>query len=94
MEKHYIGLEKKLELKDIETKNKVLNITIPKGISSGEKLRLIGQGKLGENGGKNGDLYITINIKDSKDIKLIKDDFYIELPITIYEAMLRNKVRS
>ena len=41
---------------------KTFEIAIPAGIRDGEKVRLIGQGLPGENGGKNGDLLIRVNI--------------------------------
>ena len=47
---------------------KTFTISIPAGIRDKEKMRLIGQGKNGINGGKNGDLFIKINIQDSKKI--------------------------
>ena len=42
---------------------KTFSVKIPEGIRHGEKIRLIGQGKLGKNGGRNGDMYIKINIQ-------------------------------
>ncbi len=39
---------------------KTFDIKVPAGIRNGEKIRLIGQGKKGKNGGKNGDLFIKI----------------------------------
>lgn len=49
----YYGLEKQISLKNIEGHPKTFTIKIPEGIRNGEKVRLIGQGKPGQNGGKN-----------------------------------------
>ena len=49
---------------------KTFSVKVPSGIRNGEKIRLIGQGKEGVNGGKNGDLFIKINIENNKKFKL------------------------
>lgn len=92
LEEAYFGTEKKIALKDVEGKSKVFSINIPKGIKNGEKVRLIGQGKKGKNGGKNGDLYLKIDIQDSKNFRLDGLDIYTELLLTPWEASLGTRV--
>lgn len=87
----YYGMEKMLSLRTVEGKTKNVVITIPQGIQDGEKIRLIGQGKPGENGGKSGDLLIKINIEDSKTFKLKGSDLYTDLLLTPWEAALGTK---
>ena len=58
------------------------------GILNGEKIRLIGQGKPGENGGKNGDLFLKINIESNSKFKLQGYDLYTDLFLTPWEAAL------
>lgn len=82
------GVEKQISLKTPEGEIKTYTFTIPKGIKNGEKIRLIGQGKNGKNGGKNGDLYIKINIKNDKKFKLKGHDIYTDLLLTPWEAAL------
>lgn len=84
----FYGMEKTIALKTPEGKIKNLVATIPQGIRNGEKIRLIGQGKSGENGGKNGDLLIKINIEDNKPFKLRGYDLYTDLLLTPWEAAL------
>lgn len=84
----FYGKEKMISLRTMEGKTKNLSVTIPQGIQNGEKIRLIGQGKPGENGGKNGDLFIKINIEDSKPFKLKGRDLYTDLLLTPWEAAL------
>lgn len=84
----FYGMEKAISLRTIEGKIRNLVVTIPQGIQNGERLRLIGQGKPGENGGKNGDLLIKINIEDSKPFKLKGCDLYTDLLLTPWEAAL------
>ncbi len=92
----FYGAEKIIALKTLEGKIKNISVKIPQGIGKGEKLRLIGQGKPSEYGGKNGDLLIKINIEDSKPFKLKGNDLYTDLLLTPWEAALgtRAKVTS
>ena len=93
IEDGFYGVEKKILLKDLEGKDNSITIKVPEGIQNGEKIRLIGQGKAGKNGGKNGDLYIKINIEDSPKYKLNGNDLYTVIPITPWEAALGAKVK-
>ncbi len=93
IEDGFYGTEKTIALKNIEGKTKTITVKIPEGIQDGEKIRLIGQGKTGKNGGKNGDLYIKINIDDGKKYKLNGSDLYTTIPISPWEAALGTKAK-
>ena len=67
---------------------KKFTVKVPEGIRNGEKIRLLGQGRLGENGGKNGDLFIKINIDNNEKFKLLGYNLYTDLLITPWEAAL------
>ena len=71
---------------------KTFTVKVPAGIRNGEKIRLIGQGKSGQNGGKNGDLFIKINIENDKKFELKGNDIYTNLFLTPWEAVLGTKV--
>ena len=92
IEEAYYGQDKKISLRAQDGKMKNFTIKIPAGIRNGEKIRLIGQGKKGENGGKNGDLLIRINIKDDRRFSLRGIDLYTDLRIAPWEAVLGTKV--
>jgi len=92
IEEGFYGKEKKISLRTVEGKMKTFTVTVPAGIRNGEKIRLIGQGKEGINGGKNGDLLIKVKIEDSNIFKLHGYDLYTDLLITPYEAALGTKV--
>ena len=72
---------------------KTFDVKIPSGIRNGEKIRLIGQGKQGQNGGKNGDLLIKVNIQNSNIYKLYGYDIYTDLLITPWEAVLGTRAQ-
>ena len=93
IEDGFYGVEKKIALKDLEGKDKTITVKVPEGIQNGEKIRLIGQGKQGKNGGKNGDLYIKINIEDGKKYRLSGSDLYTTIPISPWEAALGTKAK-
>ena len=71
---------------------KKFTIEIPAGIRNNEKIRLIGQGKPGENGGKNGDLFIKIQIENSRKYTLNGVDIYTDLRLSPWEATLGTRV--
>ena len=88
----FFGQTKKISLRTINGKMKNFEINIPAGIRNGEKVRLIGQGKPGENGGKNGDLLIKINIEENKIFKLYGSDLCTDLKLSPWEAALGTRV--
>ena len=92
IEEAYYGSSKKIALRTIEGKMKTFSIKVPSGIRNNEKVRLIGQGKLGINGGKNGDLFIRINIRDDSKFKLTGNDLVTDLYLSPWEAALGCRV--
>ena len=69
-------------------KNKTLTITVPAGIDTGNQLRLSGKGGAGINGGANGDIYLEFIVEDHKYFERHDDDIYLEIPVTITDAIL------
>ncbi|MBJ6915544.1 DNA-binding protein, partial [Vibrio cholerae] len=70
---------------------KELNVKIPAGVVEGQQIRLRGQGESAQ-GHPPGDLLITINIAPHPHFKVDGADLRIDLPITLYEAVLGGKV--
>lgn len=91
IEDAYYGLSKKISLRTVNGNMKTFSVKVPAGIRNNEKIRLIGQGKEGQNGGKSGDLFIKINIEDSSKFKLDGCDLYTNLFLTPWEAALGTK---
>ena len=92
LEEAFLEKEKTIVLKNNEGKDKSYTIKLPKGIRTGEKIRLIEQGKNGKNGGKNGDLLIQINLLENEKFKLKGYDLYTVLPVSPWEATLGTKL--
>lgn len=93
LEDAYYGLEKRISLRTVKGKMKTFSVKVPAGIRNGEKIRLIGQGKNGINGGKNGDLFIKINIEDNKKFKLQGYDILTNVYVSPWEAALGKKIK-
>ena len=69
-------------------KNKKITINIPQGINTGDRQRISGKGNPGTNGGDNGDLYIEYIVDEHKYFIREDDDIYLEVPLTLTEAIL------
>ena len=70
------------------TVNKKLTINIQEGISTGDRQRVSGKGNPGSNGGENGDLYIEFIVDEHEYFIRNNDDIYLEVPLTLTEAIL------
>ena len=82
------GVEKRVRLPT----GKELNVKIPAGVAAGQQIRLKGQGETAP-GHPPGDLLITVSIAPHAFFKVDGSDLRVELPITLYEAVLGGKVR-
>jgi DnaJ-class molecular chaperone len=69
------------------------DITIPRGVREGQRIRLAGQGSSGRAGGPRGDLYLIVHVDDDPLYTRKGDDLYIDLPVSIYDLVLGGEVR-
>lgn len=67
---------------------KKFTIKVPAEVKDGSKIRLAGEGSVGQNGGLNGDLYIVIHVQEIKNNKIDGLNVYKTIPITPFEAVL------
>ena len=88
LEESVHGGEKRVRLPT----GKELNVRIPKGVTAGQQIRLKGQGETAP-GHPPGDLLITLSISPHHLFKVDGQDLRVDLPITLYEAVLGGKVR-
>jgi len=72
---------------------KEVEFKIPPGIADGQQIRLRGQGMPSQGGGPPGDVLITIQIAPHPLFKLDGQNLRLDLPVTLYEAVLGAKVR-
>ena len=64
-----------------------IRVVIPKGVKEGSKVRVAGKGEPGLNGGVPGDLFLIIRIKPHHFLRREEDNLYMEVPVTVAEAM-------
>ncbi len=83
LEEAYSGATRQLQL---ETQK--LEIKIKPGVKNGQVLRLKGKGAYGQNGGPNGDIYITMHVANHALYRRKENDLYYEIPVELYTAML------
>lgn len=78
--------------KSIMLGGKQINVKIPAGTVSGQVLRLKGQGKSSLYSKNNGDALITINVRSHPYFKAEGNNIFLDLPISMKEAVLGAKV--
>jgi curved DNA-binding protein len=83
-----VGADGRVTLKD-----HTLNVTIPRGVTEGQNIRLKGQGAPGTGRLPAGDLYLEIRFKIDPLYRVVGSDLYVELPVTPWEAALGATVR-
>jgi curved DNA-binding protein len=69
-----------------------IDVRIPKGITSGQRIRLSGQGAPGMGGGPAGDLYLEVEFRPHRLFEVDGHDLTLELPVAPWEAALGSKV--
>jgi DnaJ-class molecular chaperone len=88
LEESVKGAEKRVRLPT----GKELNVRIPAGVAAGQQIRLKGQGETAP-GHPPGDLLIAVSIAPHPFFKVDGGNLRVDLPITLYEAVLGGKVR-
>lgn len=72
----------------VTTKQRTLNVRIPKGVKQGQRIRLSGQGSPGLGQGRAGDLYLEIEFNPHSLFRVEGRDVYLDVPVTPWEAAL------
>jgi molecular chaperone DnaJ len=69
-----------------------LEVKVPAGIDSGQRIAIEGQGEAGPRGGPPGDLYVVVTVKDHPELIRRGTELYFELPMNFAEAALGARV--
>jgi len=75
-----------------ETRSEVVQVSIPTGISDGDRIRIEGAGNAGFRAGPPGDLYITAHVAPHPLFRREGDDVHIALPMAVHEAALGARI--
>jgi curved DNA-binding protein len=100
LEEAYFGAKKTIALETSEMgldgtvrrSVKNIEITIPKGITDGKRLRLPGKGNAGAGSGPSGDLYLRIRIAPHQQFRVKGQDLEVDVPVAPWEAALGAKL--
>ncbi len=87
LEDAHRGTKLNLDLADPQG-GSTLEVTIPPGVSEGQKLRLRGKGGKGRDGGADGDIYLHIRLAPHPVFRADGHDLYFDLALAPWEAAL------
>jgi molecular chaperone DnaJ len=73
-------------------KTKTIEVNIPKGVETGSRIRLAGEGEAGLKGGPHGDLYIFITVENHKMFQREAENLFIEYPLNMIDAALGTEI--
>jgi curved DNA-binding protein len=91
VEEAYRGGRRSVTLSSDGTRRS-LDVTIPAGVTDGQRIRLAGQGGRGSDGARNGDLYLIVRIAPHPRYRLDGRDLSVELRLAPWEAALGTSV--
>jgi curved DNA-binding protein len=91
VEESYRGGRRSITLSSDGTRRS-FDVTIPAGMTDGQRIRLAGQGGRGSDGARNGDLYLIVRIAPHPRYRLDGRDLFIELRLAPWEAALGTSV--
>jgi molecular chaperone DnaJ len=70
-----------------------LQVSVPRGVDTGSRVRVSGQGERGGSGGSPGDLIISFKVKPHRFFRREALDIHVTVPVNIVQATLGSKVR-
>ncbi len=70
-----------------------IEVTIPAGIQTGQRVRVSGRGAPGAGGGPNGDLFIVVEVAPHARFERRGDDVYVDVDVPVADAALGGEVR-
>lgn len=73
--------------------SRTLQVKVPAGVESGDRLRISGQGERGSNGGAPGDIILTFQVKSHRFFRREGLDVHVSVPINLAQAALGSKIR-
>ncbi len=71
---------------------KTLQIKIPAGVDTGDRIRLTGEGEPGTRGSPAGDLYVQVTVKPHEVFERDNEDLYCVIPVNVVTAAMGGEV--
>ncbi|RMG92504.1 MAG: J domain-containing protein [Chloroflexi bacterium] len=88
LEEAFYGTNRTLQWED----GRKIEARIPRGVRTGSRVRLSGQGEAGSGGGPAGDLYLKIKVAPHPVFQRDGDDLKVTIPVDLYTALLGGQV--
>lgn len=76
----------------VDTGSRRLEVKIPAGVRTGSRIRIAGEGQPGANGGRPGDLYLVVQVREDPRFERRGDDLYLTQPVDLYTMILGGEV--
>lgn len=89
LEEAFHGTTRRLRWED----GRSLQAKIPRGVKTGSRIRLSGQGRPGAGGGQAGDLYLKVEVLPHARFERDGDNLKVKVPVDLYTAVLGGKVK-
>lgn len=71
---------------------RTLSVKVPKGVDTGDRIRLSGEGEAGPDGGPAGDLYVQVSVRDHKIFERDGRHLYCDIPVSFADAALGGEI--
>ena len=102
LEEAFAGVSRQIQLQHAEDsgdghvalRDRTLRVTVPAGVTTGQVIRLAGQGSAGAGGGRAGDLLLEVQLLPHRRYAVEGRDVTLELPIAPWEAALGASVAT
>ncbi len=72
---------------------RTLQVKVPAGVESGDRIRISGQGERGMNGGPPGDIILTFQVQPHRFFRREGLDVHVTVPINVAQATLGSRIR-
>lgn len=89
LEEAFSGTRRSMQWED----GRRIEVTVPRGVRTGSRVRLSGQGGAGASGGSTGDLYLNVTVQPHPQFTREGDDLRVAVPVDLYTAVLGGEVR-
>jgi len=75
-----------------QVRTEAVPVVVPPGVVEGTRLRVAEMGHAGRDGGRNGDLYVTVHVQPHPVFRRQGDDLCMTVPIGVHEAVLGARI--
>lgn len=76
----------------LRTDSRTLEVTIPAGVRTGSRVRIAGEGGVGQGGAPRGDLFLLVEVLPHPRFMIEGDDLRTEVPVDVYTAVLGGEI--